>query len=88
MNGSTLVINKEVFNSVKFAKINAAEDVNFCKDCLQKGIKIYSTSKYNHVYIRRSSNNKHTWKIRDDEFIKKYCTVIGPIKNYIEYTST
>ncbi|WP_077367788.1 glycosyltransferase [Anaerosalibacter sp. Marseille-P3206] len=87
VNGSTLVAKKSVFNKIKFRDMSAAEDVNFCRDCLQSGIRIYSTSKYNHVYMRYPSKNKHTWKISDDELLKRYCNVVGNTKDYIKYAN-
>ena len=86
-NGSTLVIKKCVFNKVKFRDMSAAEDVNFCRDCLKCGIRIYSTSKYNHVYMRYPSKNKHTWKISDEDLLKRYCKVIKNTKDYMKYAN-
>lgn len=83
VNGSTLVFKKEIFNKVKFRDMSLAEDVYFCQDCIKKDIKIYSTNKYHHLYFRHTIQENHTWKISDDQFIKKYCEVIGPVKDHI-----
>lgn len=86
VNGSTFVFKKKIFNRVKFSDISIAEDVQFCHDCISKGIKIYSTNKYHHVYIRYPSKDSHTWKISDEDFINRYCKVIGKVENYKFYS--
>ena len=86
-NGSTFVFKKKIFKKVKFRDISLAEDVYFCQDCIKNNIKIYSTNKYHHVYFRHPIKENHTWKISDDEFIEKYCRLIGPIKDYISYAN-
>ena len=86
-NGSTLVFKKEIFNRVSFRNISIAEDVHFCQDCIKNSIKIYSTNKYHHIYFRHPVKDNHTWKINDDEFIKKYCKVIGQVEDYISYAN-
>ena len=87
VNGSTLVFKKEIFDKVKFRDMSLAEDVYFCQDCLKNDIKIYSTNKYHHIYFRYPVKKNHTWKISDNELIKKYCKVIGPVKDYISYVN-
>ncbi len=88
VNGSTLLFNKDIFNSVRFKNTNIAEDVYFCRDCHRKGIRIYSTDIYDHVYIRNYKKKNHTWKISDKTFINKYCTVIKHTDNYIQYANS
>ena len=84
-NGSTLVFKKEIFDKIKFRNMSLAEDDYFCRDCVKNNIKIYSTNKYYHVYFRHPSKENHTWKIDDDEFIKRSCKIIGEIEDYISY---
>lgn len=86
-NGSTLVFKKEIFNQIKFRDMSLAEDVYFCQDCIKNNILIYSTDKYHHVYFRHPIKKNHTWKITDDEFIHKYCQVIGKVEDYISYAN-
>ncbi len=83
--GPTLVFRKKVFDKVKFHDKSLGEDVQFCKDCVKNGIKIYSTDKYNYVYIRHGSSDKHTWNIKDELF-KKLCRIIGVVDDYKEYS--
>ncbi len=86
-NGSTLVFKKEVFNTVRFRNLSLAEDDYFCRDCVKNNIKIYSTNKYHHVYFRHPNKEDHTWKIKDDEFIRRSCQIIGPVEDYISYAN-
>ena len=85
VNGSSLIFKKSIFKKIKFANISIAEDTQFCNDCIKKGIKIYSTNRFHHVYIRRSSKKYHSWKINDKDFLKNSCKVIGQIEDYKNY---
>ena len=82
--GSTLIIKKEVFDTVRFQHKSLGEDVQFCKDCVKNKIRIYSLNKNNHVYIRHNSSSKHTWNIRDDYYMK-LCQIIGEVDDYKTY---
>lgn len=84
--GPTLIMKKRIFDKIKFSNKSLGEDVQFCKDCYDNGIKIYSTDKYNHVYIRHGSTHNHTWGITDDYYMK-LCDVIGKIENYKNYVT-
>lgn len=86
-NGSTLIFKKEIFNKVKFKDVSISEDVFFCQDCIRNNMKIYSTNKYHHVYFRHPSKKTHTWQISDNEFISRYCKVIGQVEDYIGYAN-
>ncbi|WP_416197857.1 MAG: Glycosyl transferase family 2 [Sporanaerobacter sp.] len=78
--GATMLIDREVFQNVKFSDKNIGEDLQFCKDCIKEGYKIFSTNKYYYIYIR---HNNHTWNIDDDELIKQ-CKVIGKLESPID----
>lgn len=78
--GATMLIDKDVFKNVKFPNKNIGEDLEFCKSCIKKGYRIFSTSKYYYIYIR---HNNHTWNIDDDELIKQ-CKVIGKLESPID----
>ncbi|WIV11199.1 glycosyltransferase family A protein [Proteiniborus sp. MB09-C3] len=82
--GPTLVFRKEIFNKIKFQNKSLGEDNQFCKDCIKNGIKLYATDRYNYVYIRHNSTDKHAWNIRD-ELYKKLCKVIGEVDDYISF---
>ncbi len=69
--GGTMVIEREVFNEVKFSPRQPGTDSQFLKDCHQKGFRIYSADRFNFVHIRRSIPDLHTWK--DEERLLAVC---------------
>lgn len=73
--GSTLTFKKDLFNKVKFRNISKSEDTLFLKDSLDKGFRIYASDRFNHAIIRRKDKSTHSWKITDNEFMKK-CIVM------------
>ncbi|MGF7059985.1 glycosyltransferase [Brassicibacter mesophilus] len=81
LEGPTLLFKKEISNIIKFADKSLGEDIQFCKDCAKNGIRMYSTDRYNYVYIRHSLTDKHAWKI-SDEFYMKLCKVVGITNDY------
>lgn len=68
--GSTLTINKEIFKIVKFPHQSHGEDTDFLMRCKNKGIKVYSTDRFNHVVIRRANISSHSWQITEKNFMK------------------
>ncbi|NOV02338.1 glycosyltransferase [Paenibacillus planticolens] len=68
--GGTIMFKKKVFNRVKFANISLGEDSRFLKKCRARGFKIYSTDKFNYVYIRRKNPKSHTMKVQDRYWLK------------------
>jgi glycosyltransferase involved in cell wall biosynthesis len=80
--GPTMVINKRVFEQVKFQNITLGEDTQFLKDCLQAGFKIYATDRFDFVYLRNSKQGSHTWEIDEDRYLRS-CLVIGHTNDYI-----
>lgn len=86
VNGSTMIFKKEIFKKVKFPNKSLAEDTEFCNTCVEKGIKIYSTDRFDHVYIRRKSKKGHAWKISDKKFLERSCEAIGKIDDYKKYS--
>ncbi len=86
IDGPTLSFNKKIFDRVRFKNIPCGIDVEFCKDCIANGIKIYSTNRSNHVYIRHSSSHDHTWKISDNMLLMYGgCRVVKKTNNYKKY---
>ncbi|MCT4595562.1 MAG: glycosyltransferase [Anaeromicrobium sp.] len=79
--GSTLTFKKKVFNRVKFINNSKSEDTQFLRDCKAHGFNIYATDRFNHVFCRKSSLEKHSWKISDDELLKK-CKIIAYTDDY------
>ncbi|WP_066504987.1 glycosyltransferase [Abyssisolibacter fermentans] len=82
--GSTLLIKKEVFNVLKFSNKNLGEDVQFCKDCIDNGFKIYSHNKLHHVYIRHGNTHNHTFKMQDSLY-QSICKKIAITDDYEKY---
>ncbi|MTI71474.1 MAG: glycosyltransferase [Firmicutes bacterium] len=79
--GPTLTFKREVFKNIKFSNVNKGEDTQFLKDCNLNGFKVYATDRFNHVLLRKSSIDEHTWKISDDELLKK-CEIIAYTDDY------
>ncbi|MBO9600062.1 MAG: glycosyltransferase family 2 protein, partial [Cohnella sp.] len=67
--GATIMFNKRVFRRVKFARARQGTDALFIRDCLRRGYRIYTTSKYNFVAIRRADTRSHTWRISDKRLL-------------------
>lgn len=68
--GSSLVVKRSVFETIKFKESNRGEDSQFLKDCKEKGYKIYATDKYNYMVLRRQDLSTHTWQIEPDAIHK------------------
>lgn len=84
--GSAFIAKKEVFNKVRFIHESVNEDTIFFENCIEKGIILYATDRFNYVCIRHSSVNEHKWKIKDDEFLKK-CEIVRYIQDYKTYVT-
>ncbi|WP_051531087.1 glycosyltransferase [Clostridiisalibacter paucivorans] len=84
VDGSTLVIDKSIFDKIKFRDINLGEDKEFCKDCHRNNIKIYSHNRFNYVYIRYNSYHNHTWHINND-LLLTLCKKVCVTKNFINH---
>lgn len=67
--GGTILFRRRVFTKVRFANTSLGEDVTFLRMSRQKGFKIYATSPYNYVYIRRKNKQSHTWKAPDRNYL-------------------
>lgn len=78
VSGSTLFFKKNIIDNVKFQNVNLSEDNFFCKDAIDNGYKIYSTSKQNYCYIRDQHYN-HSWKIHNDYLYKTSSKIVEPI---------
>ncbi|NLK44056.1 MAG: glycosyltransferase [Tissierellia bacterium] len=81
--GSTLTAKKEIFKTMKFPHISRGEDTQFLIECKNKGIKVYSIDRFNHVITRRSDISSHSWQISEDHFMKNSQFVI----NTLDYKS-
>lgn len=66
--GPTILFRKRI--KVRFANRSLGEDVNFMMDCKKKGYRVYATSPYNFVYVRRKNRMSHTWPARDSLLLR------------------
>ncbi|GAA3329491.1 hypothetical protein GCM10020331_077770 [Ectobacillus funiculus] len=67
---------KDLFPHISFEPINVGEDTRFFLEaCLKNGILVYSTSKYNYVYIRYPRSIHHTSTFQEYK-------LFGAIENY------
>lgn len=87
LDGPTMIIKREVFNFVKFRDVSRAEDRSFCKDCIAKGINIYSTNRFHHVYIRHATAQQHTWSIENKDLLKTCKIIDKNLKDYRKYVT-
>ncbi|EOP57455.1 MULTISPECIES: glycosyltransferase [Bacillus cereus group] len=87
--GATLVFKKRIFGDVTFERVNDGEDTLFLKACLKRGFKLYSTSKYNYVYIRYPNIRHHTSTFQEHKLLEKSRVLrsVANFKEYIEYDS-
>lgn len=84
--GSAMLAKREVFERVQFADRTLGVDTAFLKECVSKGIKLYSADRFNYLCIRCADTEEHTWKISQEEFLKK-CRVISKGGDYLDYIS-
>ncbi|TVY01034.1 glycosyltransferase family 2 protein [Paenibacillus cremeus] len=68
--GGTLLFKKQLHNRVRFASLTLGEDVNFMRKSRALGYKLFATSPYNFVGIRRKNKQSHTWKASDKVVMK------------------
>ncbi|MDQ8735770.1 glycosyltransferase family 2 protein [Paenibacillus sp. LHD-38] len=61
--GATIMFEKRIYPGVVFSNLRKGSDMRFLNDCLKKGYKIRSTSRYNFTALRRGNQKKHTWKV-------------------------
>lgn len=76
IDGPSLIFKKSVLLKVKFRDISRGEDNWFCKDCIKKGIKIYSVNHFHHIYMRHANNEDHTWNIENEKLLNM-CRIVS-----------
>ncbi|AGY78215.1 glycosyltransferase [Clostridium autoethanogenum] len=81
--GGTILFKKEIFEKVKFKKVTVGEDNFFLDDCLKAGIKMFSSDKYNYVYMRNRNLNDHTWRISQQDLFAEYVKRFLNTPNFI-----
>jgi glycosyltransferase involved in cell wall biosynthesis len=68
--GGTLLFRRRLYNHVRFADRTLGEDTNFLQRSRAKGYRLYATSPYNFVGIRRANKKSHTWTLSDNIVMK------------------
>jgi glycosyltransferase involved in cell wall biosynthesis len=68
--GGTLLFKKQLHKRIRFASLTVGEDVNFMRRSRARGYKLFATSPYNFVGIRRKNKQSHTWKASDKAVMK------------------
>lgn len=82
--GGTITFRKSVFKNVRFGALSLGEDVDFLTKCKKNGYKLFATSRYNYVYIRRPEPDMHTWKPNKSYLLKtgRFITRTNNIQKY------
>ncbi|HEX7055762.1 MAG TPA: glycosyltransferase [Bacilli bacterium] len=79
--GGTIMFRRSVFGKVQFPDRSKGEDSYFLARCMAKGIKLYATSPYNFVGIRKKNIQHHTWKV-PDKFFLRLSRIVAKTANY------
>ncbi|MGL5329033.1 MAG: glycosyltransferase [Peptostreptococcaceae bacterium] len=80
--GSCMLFTREVYKDVGFNdELNVYEIADFLRKAIEKGYKIFSTSKFDHAVIRGSDLSKHTWRVDEEEYLTR-CKLL---KENVEY---
>ncbi len=86
LSGGSLVIRKEVFDKVIFPHLNVGEDSTFQKDCFNKKIKLYTTSRNHYTHIRYPYHDHHSSDVKDFQLIRrsKLITIIEDFERIVD----
>lgn len=68
--GGTLVFDKEINKKIKFPNKKVGTDSDFLLSCIDEGLEIYSTSRFNYTLIRQGEESLHTWKVRNERLLR------------------
>lgn len=79
---STMVIKKNVFDKIIFSEKSYRYDIEFLKNCVDKGFSIYAIDRFNYVCIRHASSKHPIYKIEDGASSGKI-KIIGYTDDYI-----
>ena len=66
--GSTIVIDRDVFDGARFAALDRGEDIAVCEQALRRGLVIFSADRYNYVAVRRRDPATQSSAISDGEY--------------------
>ncbi|GII94686.1 glycosyltransferase family protein [Sinosporangium siamense] len=68
--GATIVAKSELLRAIPFEPVNAGEDTRLVRRCKADGIKIYSSDRFNFIYMRGSNAGNHTWQAEDHKLLR------------------
>lgn len=85
--GATIMFEKKIYPGVVFSNLRKGSDMRFLHDCMKKGYKIGSTSRYNFTAIRRGDQTKHTWKVTARTFRILRAKTVARTKRYSHMVS-
>lgn len=86
LSGATMVARKDVFSRVRFKDRPSGTDTQFYRDCIENGIRLYSSDRFNYLCMRYPDSRAHTWNISSEEFLKK-CSVVPVSDNFIGHVT-
>ncbi|RJL32258.1 glycosyltransferase [Bailinhaonella thermotolerans] len=65
INGGSMLAKRDLLKSVPFENVNVGEDTRLVRHCKAEGIPIYSTDRFNFVYMRSGDPKFHTWQANE-----------------------
>lgn len=68
LSGSAMVWKREISDHVRFPDQTIGEDTAFLRAAKAQGARLFSTDRFNYVYVRRANSANHSWRV-DDEVI-------------------
>jgi spore maturation protein CgeB/2-polyprenyl-3-methyl-5-hydroxy-6-metoxy-1,4-benzoquinol methylase len=77
VHGGTLIWAPKRTKDLRFTQVRQGTDSLFLKSCIERQIPILSVDPFNFIHVRYADNNRHTWKIDDEEFIRN-AKVVAP----------
>ncbi|MGO0058833.1 glycosyltransferase [Brevibacillus fluminis] len=80
--GGTIMARRSVFTFIRFPRRSLGEDVGFYARCRAKGLRIFSTDRFNYVMVRRENKKSHTWQISDRKILSGVHQKVGYTKRY------
>lgn len=67
--GGTLLVRRRDIGDLRFEAVVRGTDTRFLRSCSERGLRIFSTDRFNYLMTRRATAAHHTWQITDDEFM-------------------
>ena len=64
--GGTFLVRRRDVADIPFEPVREDPDTRFREACLATGRRIFSTDRFNYLFMRRADPSHHTWQISDD----------------------